>query len=187
MAISLTVVSQDNLFGQTFVYGTFDLDNSYPAGGYPILRSALKLNKEITYFIPLGNQLGYMYQWNEATSNLEVLTANTVTAINSVVSVTAGTGVSAALSSIPVANVNNVYITAGDVTGAAVIVPSGSVANSKEVSINYTTGVLQFLVADAVTSATVTYQPRKVGQGTVMPTGANLSGVVNCRFIAMGQ
>lgn len=76
---------------------------------------------------------------------------------DSVVSVTAGTGVSAALASPPIASVDNIYIVAGGVTGPAVIVPTGSVASSKQVSINYTTGVLQFLVADAVTSAKVTY------------------------------
>lgn len=67
------------------------------------------------------------------------------------------TGVSAALANIPLGSADIVYIVAGGVTGAATKVPVGAVANSKEVSINYATGVLQFLAADSVQNASVTY------------------------------
>lgn len=54
--------------------------------------------------------------------------------------------------------VQNVYISAGGVTGIATILPSTvNPANSKEVKINMSTGVLTFLSGDAVTQAKVTY------------------------------
>lgn len=81
---------------------------------------------------------------------------NAQNAIEEVVSVTAGTGVSAALTSIPVSLVESVYVTAGGVSGPYTLVPAG-VSGTTLVSINHTTGVLQFLIADAVTSAKVTY------------------------------
>lgn len=97
-----------------------------------------------------------------------------LTGVDEIIAVTAGTGVSGALGYLPIAAVSSVYISAGGVTGAATIVPSGSVANSKEVSVDYSTGVLQFLVADAVTQAKVSYAKAAaddVSAGT--PSGTN--------------
>lgn len=113
---------------------------------------------------------------------------NVITSSDEVIAVTAGTGVSAALTSAPLGAVSNVYITAGGVTGAAVQVPSGAVANSKEVSVNYTTGVLQFLVADAVTQAKVSYARAAVSNtsaGTPAGTIAG-GGAAGGTFIATG-
>lgn len=54
--------------------------------------------------------------------------------------------------------VQNVYLSAGGVTGTGVILPSTvAPANTKEVKITMTTGVLNFLAGDAITQAKVTY------------------------------
>jgi hypothetical protein len=99
------------------------------------------------------------------------------------VGVTAGTGVSAALTSAPVGSVENVFIAAsGGAARPAILVPPGSVANTSEVSIDYTTGVLQFLVADAVTSAVVIYSSNNttsVSAGT--PAGTNGTSSVSAQ------
>lgn len=87
------------------------------------------------------------------------VTAPTIQAeINSSILVNAGTGVGAAVANTPIGGVDFIFIEAGGVTGPAIIVPVGQVANTREVSINYTTGVTQFLVADAVTLARINYQ-----------------------------
>ena len=113
-----------------------------------------------------------------------------------VVSVTAGTGVSSALTNIPVSGIDSVYITAGGVTGPVTLVPVGSVSSSKQASLNYTTGVFQFLVADAVTSIKVTYQRSAVTSTSIaatpeseVPNGTNLAlaGLTSVAFEATGS
>lgn len=96
------------------------------------------------------------------------------TTFDEVVSVTAGTGVSAALVNTPIAMVENVFVTAGGVTGVFQLVPVGAVTATTQVSINHTTGVMQFLVADAVTSATVSYlRSNTSGESAGTPAGTN--------------
>lgn len=91
------------------------------------------------------------------------------------IAVTPGTGISDPLVGVPVGSVDCVLIAAsGGAVRPAIMVPPGSVANTSEVSIDYATGILQFLVADAVTSATVVYLPSATtttSAGT--PTGTN--------------
>lgn len=179
------------------VYGTIALDNSYVTGGYSI--TAVQLGGLRIKRLKLQPELGYNFEVVYSTvepasvslkvyqgsggaftgSALGTHTHSIQVTQDEVVAVTAGTGVSAALANIPLGTVDNVYLDAGGVTGAGVIVPVGSVANTKEVSIDYTTGVLQFLVADAVTSAKVTYARAAVtavSAGTPSGTIAGAAG-----------
>lgn len=73
--------------------------------------------------------------------------------VESIVAVVANVGT---LASIPIL-VQNVFATAGGVTGDKVIVPSSQAPGAGEVSINMTTGVMTFNAGDAVTSVTVTF------------------------------
>lgn len=72
------------------------------------------------------------------------------------ITVTAGTGVSSALVN-PVGIVESVYITAGGVTGAVKVIPAGQTPGTLECTYDHSTGVFQFLIADAVTAAVVSY------------------------------
>lgn len=72
------------------------------------------------------------------------------------VAVTPGTGVSDPIPGSPIAGAFGIYVTAGGVTGPATIIPSTATLASGQVQVNYTTGVLTFLIADAVTSTTLT-------------------------------
>lgn len=85
---------------------------------------------------------------------------DTVQSAGEVLAVNPATGVSAAAVAIPIANVESVYVTAGGVTGPFTLVPGGVVPATGEVGYNPTTGVFQFLIADAVVSATVQYISR---------------------------
>lgn len=90
-----------------------------------------------------------------------------------VVAVNAGTGVSAAVVGNPTAIFNSVSVTAsGGGPFQAEIVATGIGVATGQVSINYTTGVMTFLIADAVTSATVDYV-RRVTAGFAATNGTS--------------
>jgi len=224
-----------NAGDEKLVMGQLAFDSSYPTGGETLNAVDLGLsfiNRVIVE--PKGYVFPVSYAASGTSANILVFQSASVTPAGTisapaftgsalaahghnvqltqdeVIAVTAGTGVSAALTNIPVGSIDNVYIAAGGVTGAAVIVPVFSVANSKEVSINYTTGVLQFLVADAVTSAKVTYAraavsttsagtpagtnsaPTFTGTATTaagfsqVPNTTNLSTLTGVNFVAFG-
>lgn len=101
-----------------------------------------------------------------AAQNLQTITGE-------VVSVTPGTGVSAAVANAPTAIFDAVTVTASGVGAfTAQVVATGTAVATKQVSINYTTGVMTFLIADAVTSATVDYVRRTTSTSAVTGTGA---------------
>lgn len=82
-----------------------------------------------------------------------VLTRNTQT-----VAVTPGTGVSAALAGFPIGCIESVKATVNAVPDVTIqMLPDGSTPVSGTATINPATGVMQFLIADTVTSATATY------------------------------
>ncbi len=181
MALAFSNIERFSVGDRVGILVDVALDNSYPAGGYPLTLSSvglLNLSRLILTDEPAGYNLDVNY------TDLKLLILNSTggtfvgsalaghthtvtptgtnsapalqTVVDEVVSVTAGTGVSAALANIPVGAIENVYVTAGGVTGVFQIVPAG-VSGTTLVSVDHTTGVLQFLIADAVTSATVTY------------------------------
>lgn len=92
-----------------------------------------------------------------------------------VLTVNPGTGVSSAAVGAPIGNVESVYVTAaGGATGPYALVPGGVSPGVSQVGYDPTTGVFQFLAADAVTAATVQYVSRAVSDisgGT--PSGNN--------------
>lgn len=79
-----------------------------------------------------------------------------------VLTVTPGTGLSSLAAGAPIGIVESVYVTAGGVTGAFTVIPSGIIPATKECTYDQTTGQFFFLIADAVTSATVSYVSRAV-------------------------
>ena len=157
-------------------------DNSYPTGGYALTAASLglaqinrvELSESSGYIItPTYTSLttvnlvfkdtagstpaGTISSVSAGTPAGTISAPSLQTTVDEVVSVTAGTGVSAALANIPVGSIQNVYVTAGGVTGVANIIPAAATLATHQVKVNLTTGVLTFLVGDAVTSATVTY------------------------------
>lgn len=117
------------------------------AGVFTIANGVVTAVKIGATFPFLGAALA-THSHNLQTSSAEALT------------VTPGTGVSSAAVSLPIAIVESVYITAGGVTGAVKVIPAGQTPATKECTYNSTTGVFQFLIADAVTAVRVTYVTR---------------------------
>lgn len=186
MAISISSVLAQEEAKREF---TLALDNSYPTGGYSISASLLGLSAftRIKAVID-GYEAIPVYQTDPSTVKLKISrlaptgtisAPNTQNSIDEVIAVTAGTGVSAAVTSIPVTAVESVYVTAGGVTGVFKIIPNSATLATTLVKINRTTGVFTFLIADAVTSATITY----VKQATTVPvfsgTAASFTEVTN--------
>lgn len=167
-------------------------DNSYPTNGYSLSAASIGL-ASITR-VDVGESGGYIispsYQSDPSTVKLVfkrtagATPAGTIsapslqTSVDEVISVTAGTGVSAAVTNIPVGIVQNVYVTAGGVTGAATIIPTAATLATRLVKVNLTTGVFTFLVADAVTSATVTYVRAAATVPTFTGTAIAAGGLV---------
>lgn len=137
-----------------------------PQGGYSF---AVVYNDVFTAHILVFESASGTTGGTIATNNTSAVTgtgtgSGTLSTITGeVVAVTAGTGVSAAVVGAPTAVFDSVAVTASGI-GAfiAVVVPSGVTPATGQVGINYTTGVMQFLIADAVTSATVDYVQRAV-------------------------
>lgn len=55
----------------------------------------------------------------------------------------------------------SVHVTAGDTTGAFNVIPVGKTPLTKQVAVNFSTKALTFLGTDAVTSAKITYLPKR--------------------------
>lgn len=88
--------------------------------------------------------------------------SNLLTVVDEVVSISAGAGT---LAFVP-ANIQNIYATAGSVTGNKSIIPVGTSPATTQVAVNMTTGAMAFNTGtDAVTSVKVTYN-KQVGSVT---------------------
>lgn len=147
-------------------------DTSYVSGGYYIDPVQVRLTRIQDVIVP-NNLDGYAYDFDKTTGKLKISSGSGGTGViagaplaphthglanmvDEVVAVDPLTGLSAPVTVFPVGSVTNVYITGG-VSGVAQIIPGSATLASGQVQINYATGVLTFLIADAVTSATITY------------------------------
>ncbi len=77
--------------------------------------------------------------------------------VEEVVTVTTNVGT---LSHVPL-YISAVQVTAGGTTGAFSVIPTGETPLTYQVAVTFTTGVLTFLNTDSVTSAKVTYIPKR--------------------------
>jgi hypothetical protein len=134
-------------------------------------------------------------------SPLAVHGHNLQTTVDEIISVNAGTGVSVALTNRPVGTILGVYQTAGGVTGASSPIPQAASLATLQYKFDLASGVLTFLIADAVTSATVTYTRAatstisggtpagtvSAGAETEVPNATNLStALAKVQFEAYG-
>lgn len=216
MALTITNLKYDSAGSQTKVTGQIAFDSSYPTGGESLTASQLGL-AGISNII-VEPKSGYIFDPAYSGSDANILvynsagggtftgsalgthTHNVQRSIDEVISVTAGTGISAAATSIPIGIVESVYVTAGGVTGVFKIIPAAATLATTLVKVDRTTGVFTFLVADAVTSATITYLQLATSAtsagtpaGTISSTagseisnGTNLSTLTGVDFTAYG-
>ena len=161
---AMPYLSLGNLRG---ILGTMAFDSSYPTNGEDITAAQLGLSRIDDLRVYPSN--GYAFTFDK--TNLKVLayrtgaTAFTGTAkktpviVEEVVTVASNTGT---LANAP-AYIVAVDVTAGTVTGAFRIIPTGETPLTKQVAVTFTSGVMTFLGTDAVTSVRVTYIPQMAG------------------------
>jgi len=171
----------ENFGSQNGAVGTLQLDASYPTGGYSLTPQMFGLSviNSLSCTTVQGDLLFYNYTTKKLMaftagggaggvtgSTSGAVTTPTISlgalpghqhviqeTINEAVAVAANVG---ALASVPTI-VQNVYVTAGGVTGPFVIIPSTQTPATGQVQISHTTNLITFFAGDAVTAADVTY------------------------------
>ena len=158
MALTITEVSR-TVFGNKRV-GIFDIafDSSYPFGGESLTPTDLGFFS-IDY-LRGSAKVGYDFDYDYSNQKLKALRQGTnrpqlVTEEALTVATNVGT-----LTHVPLYIVA-VHVTAGNVTGAFNVIPTGETPLTKQVDVNFLTGVMTFLSTDIVTAASITYIPKQ--------------------------
>lgn len=137
-------------------------DSSYLAGGEVPTGSGFNANRitgiQVMDYYSNPNQT-YKAQFNKTTKKFQVFKKSPALRVKETVTVSSNVGT---LACVP-GYILSVNVTAGTVTGAFAILPTGLVPTTTQVAVNFLTGVMTFLSTDAVTSVDVMYIPLGVG------------------------
>jgi hypothetical protein len=145
-----------------FVDITFD--SSYPTGGESLLPA--DLGWDSIHFVKPQNIPGYMFDYEETGQTLRAFRASPLLIVEEALTIASDVGT---LRNIP-AFVSGVDVTAGGTTSGFRVIPSTDTPITRQVAVNFTTGVVTFAAADAVTAARFTYFPVSVGSIFASPT-----------------
>jgi len=169
MALTLSVLQRVSEGNKWKIIGAMTFDSSYATGGLSLTPASLGLSTidSMSFTSAAG---GYDFDYDYTNKKAKVIAPLPAVTVDEVVTVSSNTGT---LAGVP-AVIQNVYVTAGGVTGLFNVIPTGTTPLTKQVAVTQTTGVLTFLGADAVTSAKVTYQ-KAAGAGAEIANGTNLS------------
>ena len=142
--------------------GTFDLDNSYPTGGYDL--SALSNRFKTLHRLTTDQAGGYLFQFDKANNKLKVFYPTKSVAAHSHTAMTVNATEAAADST------TFVSVTGGDGTAHSDVGVSnaGGAANNIDILTS----------SDGAISA---------GAGVEVANGVDLSGVVGVSFVAIGR
>lgn len=144
-------------FRKTVVDVAFD--TSYPDGGEALSLRQLGMGSAVKDVRIQAPNSGYQFRYDRTNNTLQAFRQGPAVLIEA--SGTIVSGATYTLRKLP-GYVLGVRVTAGGVTGAYRIIPTGETPASGEVAVTWTTGVMTFLGADAVTAVTVVYIPRGV-------------------------
>ena len=155
--MSLTVaIDHRSTFGnQRIRHLSVDFDNSYPMGGETLSPGDMGLRR--ADMVTPSPQGGYSFEYDATNEKLKVLDTVPLLVEEEVVTVASNAGQLAYKPLYIIA----VQSTAGTTTDAFNVIPTGETPLTKQVAVNFTTGALAFLAADAVTKAKVTYIPQQ--------------------------
>ena len=134
-----------------------DFDTSYPDGGEAL--TARTLGLAVVEECPDVAVNGHVVHYDITNALLQVFKQGPPVRIEASGTIVAGATYT--LRYLP-GYVLGVRVTAGGVTGAFRVIPTGETPATTEVALNWTTGVMTFLAGDAVTALTVVYIPRHV-------------------------
>jgi len=168
MALSVSLVGDwlSSIGSKRMTEGTLTFDSSYLTGGEVLAAADVGLGELDSLVLEQGED-GYIFEWLRTTALTGLVkvrgdageAAVPAMVVEEVVTVTSHVGTLAYLPAYIVA----VDVTAGAATPAAHVCPVGKVAPAGSVAVDYTTGIMTFNTADAVTSVRVTYFPQKSG------------------------
>lgn len=133
------------------------LDNSYPKGGYAHGLPYTVIGA--TVIAKNAEARKYNLEFDPTTGKFIVTEPQAMLIVEEALTVSGDT---CTLGKLP-AYVLAVEVTAGGTTGVFRIIPTGKTPVTTQVALNFTTGALSFLAADAVTAVRVTYIPMGVG------------------------
>ena len=138
-------------------------DNSYAAAGEAFGGGNLNVAaaKIIGVEVIGQNAFARRFKWQYDSTNKKMVVSEPCPSlvVEEVVTVASNVGT---LSKIP-AYILGIEVTAGSVTGAFDVLPTGLTPTTTQVAVTFTSGLLTFLSTDAVTSVRVTYIPLGVG------------------------
>ena len=155
MAITVTIDKQTIQGNKRTHRASITFDSSYPRGGEAFTAGDMGMSRlDMVFPTPQGNM---NFEWDETNDKLKALDTVPVLIEEEALTVATHTGTLA---------YNPLYIiavqsTAGSTTGAFNVIPTGETPLTKQVAVDFTTGVMTFLSTDAVTAAVITYMPQQ--------------------------
>lgn len=155
MALTVTIDKKTIQGNKRTHRSSVTFDSSYPRGGEAFTASDVGMNRlDMVFPTPQGNM---SFEWDETNAKLKALDTVPVLIEEEALTVATNVGTLA---------YNPLYIvavqsTAGTTTGAFNVIPTGETPLTKQVAVNFTTGVMTFLSTDAVTAAVITYIPQQ--------------------------
>ena len=159
MALGVTLVRGSESVTGNKKRNVLDLtfDNSYPDNGESLTARQMGLHRVDDVLVQ--PQQGFWFNYDRTNSLLRAFKLGPVLLTEPSGTIVAGATYT--LRNLP-GYILAVRVTAGGVTGAFRVIPTGETPATTEVAMNWTTGVMTFLGTDAVTALTVLYIPRGV-------------------------
>lgn len=156
MAITVTIDKKTVQGNKRTHRASVTFDSSYPRGGEAFVASDMGMTRlDMVFPTPQGNM---NFEWNEINGKLKAL--DTVPVLIEEEALTVATHVGT-LAYNPLYIIAVQVTAAGSVTGAFNVIPAGETPLTKQVAVDFTTGVMTFLSTDAVTAAVITYIPQQ--------------------------
>jgi len=181
MAATVTLLSNPasgrvSIGSRTAILATIAGDASYPTGGYVLTPGQFGLTTiNQIYAFSTG---GYLAEYVPSTGAIKLSIPGAGSAVftgsalathahanmsieKELVTVTTNVGT---LAAIP-ASITMIYANTATSVGPKTIIPDGVATAAGQVAVNFATGAMTFFATDAVTQATVTYEPEVAGAG----------------------
>jgi hypothetical protein len=159
MALTNTVIDNTRtVFGnKRVVVLTTLFDSSYPRGGESLTPGDLGMDSIDMMLI--SPQDGYSFEYDYDNNLLKAYNLEPDLIVEEVVAINETTD-SGTLTQLPL-YITSIVVTAGTATGPFNVIPTGETPLTLQCAVTFTSGLLQFVAADDVTSVRVTYIPQK--------------------------
>lgn len=138
--------------GGKLEFGTIAMDSSYPLGGEAITFPGFFKKPEAVFIMP---QAGYEFEYDRTNNKIKAYKPGQTLIVEEVATIASNVGTLAHKPFYIMA----IEVTAGSTTGPFNAIPTGETPLTTECAVDFPTGGLTFVTADAVTAIRVTYIP----------------------------